>query len=154
MSKRSLGNIIWIQPIFLCSGLGTSEVITSSKAVAEDLGYHFAAYPSKSRYREPFRTFHSRNEPQISVPHGADPLYNHLFTLVEFRHLHLSVSAFLLNLYNQIWEEGVIPTAWSTSMIVPIPSLGRTWLKLLTSYFSHLQDYRENGGKVPSFHTL
>lgn len=97
-------------------------------------------------YTEPLHTLHSLAEPpDFSVLPGADPSYNHSFTLAELQethgickdgtpgsdgisyqiisHLHLFASEFL-SLCNRIWVVDVFLPALSTALIVPIPKPG------------------------------
>lgn len=115
------------------------------KAIAETLADHFAEV-SAERGTKPARAI-----PEGALPTfegGEEEAYNKKFSMEELnwaiqrskglsagvdeigypmiRHLPLRLKVNLLEIFNQIWEDGRIPERWKIGIVVPIPKAGKS----------------------------
>ncbi|VDI43680.1 Hypothetical predicted protein [Mytilus galloprovincialis] len=122
-----------------------NDLLTSEKNTANKLGETFAKSSSCNNYREEFKKMLKKQKEKIKLnfksKNGEN--FNKLFSLEELRtslskahytacgpdnihyqllkHLPNSSLEALLQLMNNIWEYGNLPSIWKLATVVPIP---------------------------------
>lgn len=120
-----------------------NEELSNTDEVAECLADHFQEFSSNSQYSQDFLNF--KNEAELS-PHDkrdlTDDSYNQRFQFFELEEalktckgsspgsdeIHYDMlknisnegKIYLLEFYNNVWSEGVLPTEWHNAIVVPI----------------------------------
>lgn len=120
----------------------------SPSDIAEQLASHFSSVSSQDNIPLQSRLLKDELEAQpLSFCGGESEPYNVPFTLIELEHALKSTSdtapgpdripyaflkhlpstylSYLLSIYNYIWHTGIIPTAWTHAIVVPIKKPGK-----------------------------
>lgn len=121
-----------------------NDLLTSEKDIANKLGETFAKSSSSNNYREDFKKVKKQKEKiKLNFKSKNGENYNKLFSLEELKtslskahdtacgpdnihyqllkHLPDSSLEALLQLMNNIWESGDLPSIWKLATVVPIP---------------------------------
>ena len=135
-------------PISLKYGPDVDDVLTHPVLVADELGSHFARCSSSVGYSPAFRARRASSRPPDFRTREADGLsYNCSFSFAELfvalkqckdgapgpdgvtyqmlRHSPEAVLLFLLDLFNEIWVRGLLPSVWKEATVVPLAKPGK-----------------------------
>lgn len=126
----------------------TGNIITNPTEVSNILAGHFASVSSDDNYTETFRRYRRTQEERIvNFNTNQYRSYNEQITANEIKyalsnanetspgedgitysmikHAHGTMLEVILKMFNRIYEEGVFPDKWRTSIIIPILKNGK-----------------------------
>jgi hypothetical protein len=121
-----------------------NQLTDDPSLISEYLANHFSQTSSSSNYSEQFIVSKSfRESSPLCFDPDNSPDYNHEFSYEELewalhrvhgssagpddvgypllKNLHLIGESILLTLFNNIWDQGVIPSSWKEGLIIAIP---------------------------------
>ena len=126
------------------------QIQTDPKVVAEIIGEKLSSYSSGQTYTDYFQRLRLRLEQKAHSFGEQDTDYNVEFSFAELKealgkcgntspgpdtiqydmikHLHPTALTQILNLFNKIWEEGIIPDIWRLAIVIPIKKEGKDGL--------------------------
>lgn len=126
----------------------TDGVTTSKKDISNVLADKFSQKSSSDNYSEKFQNFKSDQERiKLNFKSKNEEVYNKPFSMRELqsalrkcrdtsvgsdeihyqflKHLpNLSLSC-LLDVFNRVWETGILPDSWKEAIVIPIPKPGK-----------------------------
>ena len=150
--KKTWDMIRKIQGKSASSGVGHLKTqdgdATSKEDIANTLADSFAKKSSSSNYSPKFQKFQKQKEKcKLNFKSNNEEAYNKSFTLKELKtalkkchdtavgsddihyqflkHLPNQSLLCLLDVYNRIWETGILPRSWKEAIVVPIPKPGK-----------------------------
>ncbi|VDI11964.1 Hypothetical predicted protein [Mytilus galloprovincialis] len=146
------------------------NLLTSEKDIANKLGETFAKSSSCNNYREDFKKVKKQKEKiKLNFKSKNGENYNKLFSLEELKtslskahdtacgpdnihyqllkHLPDSSLEALLQLMNNIWESGDLPSIWKLATVVPIPKPIRESLDVPTLEHDEPPKYSSSAAK-------